>query len=292
MINTFNRKIGVTIFRVIMGILILKDFIIYFFNRRFLFSNSGIMSYETYTDIVEYYHLDLLYLDFNREINIFLFFSLGILFSTTFILGIFTRISSIILFFLLLLFKIRNIYLLDGADNVISVVLPFFVFIDSYSFYDFYERKTRPIKNRFEPYLNITSYWFSIAMMLQIGIIYFFASLHKLQGEVWLDGTALYYILNSDDFSASSLNALLTSSLFLVKFFTWFTIVFQLTFPFLVFYRKTKYIALLLGIFFHIGIFVLMRIDNFSLIMLACYAVFLTDNEYFNLAQKFKLVKK
>lgn len=290
--NIFNRKIGVTIFRVILGVLILKDFIIYFFNRRFLFSDKGIMSYGTYTDIVEYYHLDWLYVDFNKEINVFLFCTLGILFSTSFIFGIFTRISSIVLFFLLLLFKIRNIYLLDGADNVISVMLPFFIFLDSHSFSVFYERKTRPIKNRFEPYLNITSYWFSIAMMLQIGIIYFFASLHKLQGEVWIDGTALYYILNSDDFSASSLNAILTSSLFLVKFFTWFTIVFQLSFPFLILFRRTKYFALLLGIFFHIGIFVLMRIDNFSLIMSACYAVFLTDTVYLNLSQKLKLVKK
>ena len=129
-------------------------------------------------------------------------------------------------------------------------------------------------------------------MMLQICTIYFFASLHKLQGEVWIDGTALYYMLNSDDFSATSLNAILTSSLFLVKFFTWFTIVFQVSFPFLILFQKTKYFALVLGVFFHIGIFVLMRIDNFSLVMLACYAIFLSDNEYFNFSQKFKYSKK
>ena len=71
--NTFNRKSGVTIFRLIMGVLILKDFIIYFYNRRFLFSDKGIMSYKTYTDIVEYYHLDWLYIDFNKEGNVFIF---------------------------------------------------------------------------------------------------------------------------------------------------------------------------------------------------------------------------
>jgi hypothetical protein len=290
--SVFNRKIGTTIFRIIMGFLILKDFIIYFFNRQFLFSNKGIISYETYLDIVEYYHLNWLYVDFNREINVFLFCALGILFSTTFILGIFTRISSIVLFFLLLIFKIRDIYLLDGADNVISVILPFFMFLDSYSFSVFYEEKTRPIKNKFQPYLIITSNWFSTAMMLQICIIYFFASLHKLQGTVWVDGTALYYILNSDDFSASSLNAIITSSIILVKFFTWFSIAFQLSFPFLVLLKKTKYLVLLLGVLFHIGIFILMRIDNFSLIMLACYTIFLTDNEYLNILHKLKPIKK
>lgn len=287
----FNRKIGVTIFRIIMGILILKDFISYFFNRHFLFPNKGIVSYETYLNIVKYYNIDWLYIDFNKERNVILFCVLGILFSVTFLLGVFTRLSSITLFFLLFIFKIRNIYLLDGADNVISVILPFFVFLDSYSLVGFYEKFSRKIKDRFSPFLHITSKWFSIAMMLQICIIYFFASLHKLQGTVWIDGTALYYVLNSDDFSASSLNAIITSSAVFVKFFTWFAIAFQLSFPFLVSFKKTKYPILLLGVFFHIGIFILMRIDNFSLIMLACYAIFLTDNEYLNLLNKLKRIK-
>ncbi|GAQ50155.1 hypothetical protein FPK15_contig00115-0003 [Flavobacterium psychrophilum] len=43
---------------------------------------------------------------------------------------------------------------------------------------------------------------------------------------------------------------------------------------------------LLIGVLFHLGIFFLMRIDNFSLVMLACYAIFLSDNEYKNINKK------
>lgn len=284
----FDRKIGVTIFRIIMGFLILKDFISYFFNRHFLFPTNGIVTYESYLDIIKYYDLSWLYINFNNENNIILFCVLGILFSTTFILGLCTRISSLFLFFLLFIFKIRALYLLDGSDNVISVMLPFFIFLDSYSLIDSYQNFTLRIKCKVQPYLNITSKWFSIAMMLQICIIYFFASLHKLQGEDWIEGSALYYVLNSDDFSASFLNSVITSSVILVKLFTWLTIAFQLSFPFLVIAKRTKYPILIIGVLFHMGIFILMRIDNFSVIMLACYSVFLTDGEYTKLFYKLK----
>lgn len=268
MINSFNRKIGVTIFRIVIGILILKDFITFLLNRKFLFNNNAIMSYSAYLDIIKYYKLEWIYINFNIEKNAIILCFLGVFFSTTFIYGIFTRLSTVFLFFLLFVFKIRNIYLLDGADNVISVILPFFIFIDSFSMSNIYEQKIKNLKNKFSNYINITSNYFSIGMMLQICIIYLFASLHKLQGPIWLDGTALYYILNSEDFSATSLNTILTSSLIIVKFLTWFSIGFQITFPFLILFRKTKYLALLLGVLFHIGIFILMRIDNFSLVML------------------------
>jgi Vitamin K-dependent gamma-carboxylase len=289
--NLYNRKIGVTIFRILIGIVILKDFISYFYNSSFLFGNKSIVSYGIYVDIIDYFNLNWLYIDFNNENNSIIFCILGILLSINFILGFFTRITALVLFFLLFIFKIRVLYLLDGADNVISVMLPFFVFLDSYSLIDSFEKYKLKIIAKFEPYVSITGKWFSIAMILQICVIYFFASFHKLQGDVWIEGTALYYILNSDDFSASSLNAIITNSIILVKLFTWFTILFQFAFPFLVWFKKTKYVMLLIGISFHIGIFVLMRIDNFSFIMLACYSIFLTDNEYKHLLSKIKFKK-
>ncbi len=284
----FERKIGLTLLRVIFGIIILKDFLSFYFNRQYLFSNKGIVSYETYLDIINYFHLSWLYINFDIKRNVVAFCILGIFFSLTFLLGVLTKISSIALTIILFIIKSRLIYLMDGADNVISVLMPFFIFLDTKSLITKYENYKCSLKKYLQPYLNITSSCFTLAVMIQICIIYFFASLHKIQSTEWMNGTALYYILNTDDFSASSLNAKLTNSLFLVKFSTWFSMIFQFSFSFLVWFKKTKNIILFIGILFHIGIFVLMRIDNFSLVMLACYAVFFTNNEYNYLINKMK----
>jgi hypothetical protein len=285
-----NRKTGILVFRVLIGLSILKDFFAYFHNRSYLFNKNGIVSYETYQDIMNYYKLDWLNIDFTNTTNVIIFCILGIAFSVTFILGVLPRFSALILFFLLMVFKFRNIFLMDGGDNIITAILPLFLFINSESLIGAYNRLKEKwgINNNY--YVLQTHKLFVFGIMLQICIVYIFAGLHKLQGEVWTNGTALYYILNSGDFSAYAINEYITRLPIIVYFLTWFTIAFQLSFPFLVWLPKTRKAVLILGIFLHLGIFVMMRIDNFSFIMLACYAVFFTNREYELLKTKTKKI--
>ncbi|MGN7757592.1 MULTISPECIES: HTTM domain-containing protein [Chryseobacterium] len=285
----YDRKIGSSILRFLIGFLIFKDFIVYFINRKYLFGNGGIVSYETYTDIIRFFKLNWLYIDFTKSNNVMIFCFLGIIFGFLFMLGILQRLSVLILFFLLFIFKIRNLYLLDGADNVISVILPFFLFIETYSFSNKYEAFKNKTYKKTSKYSNILSLYFSYAIMIQICIIYFFAGLHKLQGGMWREGTALYYILNSDDFSPTKFNSFFTNSIFMVKLSTWFTIIFQLLFPIFIFIKKTRFITILIGIILHIGIFFLMKIDNFSLVMISCYAIFFTNDQYYSIYNKLKI---
>lgn len=283
-----NRKTGILIFRVLIGFSILKDFFAYFHNRSYLFHSDGIVSYETYQDIMNYHKLDYLNIDFINHTNVVIFCILGIIFSITFILGVFPRISALVLFFLLLIFKFRNIFLLDGGDNIITAILPLFLFINSESLIASYNKLKEKLSINNNFYVHQAHKLFVFSIMLQICIVYLFAGLHKLQGEVWINGTALYYILNTEDFSAYAINEYITQSPIIVNFLTWFTIAFQLSFPFLVWLPKTRKAVLILGILLHLGIFVMMRIDNFSFIMLASYAIFFTDGEYELLLTKTK----
>lgn len=275
-----NRLTGVILLRVFLGLALLKDFITYFSNRSFLFDKNGIVSYETYQDIINYYDLQGLNIDFTQPHNGVFFCLVGVFFSLTFTLGIFSRTSAFFLFFLSFIFKFRNIFLLDGGDNIVMVILPFFFFIQSKSLCSLYNTYLEKWGIKDNYYLRTLHKFAILGIMIQICFIYLFAGLHKLQGEVWRDGTALYYILNSSDFSAYSFNEYLTSFPFIVYGLTWFTIAFQLLFPLLVWFNKTKLSVLFLGILLHLGILIFMRIDNFSFIMLACYAVFFTDQEY------------
>ncbi|GAQ50156.1 hypothetical protein FPK15_contig00115-0004 [Flavobacterium psychrophilum] len=125
-----------------------------------------------------------MYIDFNNPDNTNIFCIIAIAFSLLFTLGVLKKLSTLLIFFLLFIFKIRVIYLIDGGDNVISVLLPFLFFTNSYSLIDKYEQFSQRIKSKYESYFNITSVLFSFAIMFQICIIYFFAALHKLSGQV------------------------------------------------------------------------------------------------------------
>lgn len=64
-------------------------------------------------------------------------------------------------------------------------------------------------------------------------------------GEPWQNGTALYYILQVKEFNLPWIGNLITSSDILIVFGTYFTVMLQVAFPFLLFNKITKYIALL-----------------------------------------------
>lgn len=287
-----NRTTGVMLLRLFFGLALLKDFITFFNNRNFLFDKKGIVSYETYQDLIDYYGLHWLNIDFTSPSTSAIFCIVGMIFSLLFTLGIFSRTSAIALFFMLFIFKFRNIFLLDGGDNIITALLPFFFFIQSKSVCSSYNKQMDNWGINQNYYVIQLHKLAVLAILIQVCIIYLFAGLHKLQGEVWLNGTALYYILNSSDFSPYSFGKLLSSYPIFVYFSTWFTLVFQLVFPVLVWFTRTRKIVLLLGIVLHLGIFILMRIDNFSFIMLACYTVFFTDDEYDSLKLKTNLFYK
>ena len=278
--NNFQYKIGASILRFLLGFFIFKDFVVYLTNKKFLFQKNGIVSYGLYSDIITYYNFSFLNFNFHSNWVIFLFLTTGLVFSFLFMLGIFQRFSVVVLFFLLLVFKMRNIYLLDGGDNVISVILPFYLFVNTYSYSKKYEEFKKIKAFKITIIESLISNYFAFAIMIQICIIYFFAGIHKLQGELWRDGTALYYILNSDDFSPTELNKSITNSLLVVKLITWFTILFQLTFPIMIWFNRTKKTYIYLGITLHLGIFLIMKIDNFSFVMISCYAIFFS-NEYY-----------
>ncbi|MDO4229874.1 MAG: DCC1-like thiol-disulfide oxidoreductase family protein, partial [Capnocytophaga sp.] len=54
----------------------------------------------------------------------------------------------------------------------------------------------------------------------------------------------------------------------------------EIAFPFLVWFKQTKFWIFLGGVFLHIGIWIFMRIDNFSWVMLSTYFVFITNEEF------------
>ncbi|MGB0455154.1 MAG: HTTM domain-containing protein [Bacteriovoracaceae bacterium] len=86
----------------------------------------------------------------------------------------------------------------------------------------------------------------------------------KLLSPVWNNGVASYYILNLKDFNKiEALTELIMNNTTLIYFSTWFPIVFLLSFTPLVIWRRTRLLALLLGVLFHFSNGLLMGLREF-----------------------------
>jgi Vitamin K-dependent gamma-carboxylase len=115
-------------------------------------------------------------------------------------------------------------------------------------------------------------------MQVHLCIIYLVSALAKFRGAAWWDGTALWLILATYEFSLMRFefyeDALrwLTQHRWLWETVmtagTWFALVVELSFPFAVWYRRGRWPVLTAALLLHLGIGLLMGLMTFSLMYL------------------------
>jgi hypothetical protein len=281
--NRFFRKdrhIGLNIYIVVVSIIALSDALLKFPLIDILYSkNYGVLPLEIIAKKKSGY--SWLLNIYSWEYTPHFLLTATIIFSISLIFSNKKIILMIILCMLIYLTYIRNLGILDGSDSVILVLFPFLILAYITEFTGILIIRTR-IKNYhiIEKYLQIIESFAVIGFLIQVCIIYIFTALYKLNTTLWQDGTALYYAMRIDEYCMTEWNIILTKSSFFVKSGTYFTLLWEILFPIFVWFKRTKWIIIILGITFHVLIYFFMRIGDFSWIMIGCYAVFITDKEY------------
>jgi len=286
--ETFRNSIGLSIYRCVLAALVMKNMIFYYPMATSMFGQDAIVDYDNYVGLMNAYGLRFLIYPFHLAYAPQVFILLTFVAAFAFFFGIGRQIVGIGLWVLLLILQQRNGYILDGSDNVIQVTLPFLIFTDAYRYNTYRlglsERFSGLTKLTQQPVVKLVwgtiGRFATLALLIQICYVYFFTALAKLQGSLWLNGTATYYTMRVDEFRQTSWNIPLTQNHYFVVLSTYFTIFWELSFAFLIWFRQTKWVVLFFGILLHVGIWVFMRIDNFSWIMIGSYALFVTDRNY------------
>ncbi len=131
-------------------------------------------------------------------------------------------------------------------------------------------------------------------LQIHLCLVYFFAGFGKILGTDWFDGNAIWFVLNTYAPALSeSLFYKMTSYPLLFKLLCWGTLIFEIFYPFLIFYQRTKKISLVIIITMHIGIILLMNLYTFGLIMIVLNLIAFGHyfkNEY-DMIKKFILSK-
>ena len=104
--------------------------------------------------------------------------------------------------------------------------------------------------------------------------------MYKVMGAYWQEGTALYYATRVQEFHWPGISEWLWESEFLLVLLSYATVIFQVSFPFLLLNRITKLIAVGCAVLFHGGIALFMGLIGFSWIMIGSELILLTDKDY------------
>lgn len=229
--------------------------------------------------------------------------SFFVLAAVCFVLGIGTRVSSVLVWFANICYIHRNQHVLFGVDTMMNVLLLYLMIGPSgaaISVDRLISRWWSGAKPRFFPnsppadYSPVPQPLISAnvalrLMQIHLCIIYFISGISKLQGAAWWNGTAVWGVLGNYEFAPmnlpiynQALRVLGQNQAVFETFITsacLFTLIFEIAYPFLVWKPSTRWLFLVGAIFLHGFIGLFMGLKTFSLLMLIFNMAFLRPEQ-------------
>lgn len=183
--------------------------------------------------------------------------------------GYLKRLMGVLLYFISVNLYYNAGLMQNGGTNLLVITLFYMIFMN--------EAAGQQPNHRIRSFdITITNFAFFAAKM-QVCLLYFVSAVYKLYGSHWMDGSALYYVLNIDEYSTNWIRKNIANADWLTIPVTYFTLGFQIVFPVTVWIKKLKPLTLWIGVAFHVLIIFMMGLTDFGLIMLIMYLLFAND---------------
>lgn len=278
-----HRTLGLAVVRVALGCVVLADLLIHASRRHVLWGPDGWYG----TDRMErdlQVGVSLFRLDGSALTTDLLYLAYAAA-AVAFTIGWRTTWVTPVLLVLVWTFQERNPYLINGGDNLLRIILLYLVFarLDAWLSPGAARRRATPRKvGAAREVLGTVAHNTALAACIaQLCIMYGASALYKAQGEMWFEGTAVYYITRVAEYDVwPEVTRLLFTSATIVTVATYTALLAQLAFPFTVLTRRARHVVFVLLAGMHAGIGLLMGLPIFSAVMIACDLLLLTDTEW------------
>ncbi|KYF75164.1 HTTM domain-containing protein [Sorangium sp. So ce394] len=276
--------IGASLFRIVAGLTILHLYLANYYQRHYLYGPEGVWPFARSLEEARSAGAFSIYVLSRSPLYFEVVFHLGVLFAALWVVGFRTRLMSLLTYVGLWSLHQRNPVLLDGGDNVVRLALLYGIFAELGAHFSLDADRLRAQRERGGEVQRLKAMVHNAAILacaVQVCLVYGVAGLYKVQGELWQNGTALYYITRVGEFTWPGHSEGLYHSVALVTALTYATVAFQLGFPFLfALNRHTRRLALAGAFLFHAGIAVMMGLGTFAAFMISVELALVSDAEY------------
>lgn len=197
-------------------------------------------------------------------------------------LGLFSRVQALGVAVWLISFQHRNPNIMDGEDTVFRMLAFLLVLLPIGACYSLDAWRAR-VAGR--PLPTVGEAWAVRLVQLEMTSIYLSTALLKARGDVWTNGTALYYVSRLDDlWGRFPYPHFLFDSLPLIRAQTWTVLAIEVALPFLLWIPRTRRLGVVLGVLLHLGIDYLMNLFMFEWVMIVGLMAFTVPADYAALA--------
>ncbi|MBN9501791.1 MAG: hypothetical protein BGO01_06290 [Armatimonadetes bacterium 55-13] len=206
-----------------------------------------------------------------------LVFGITILAAFFTMLGLWTRISTILLAIGIVSIHHRNGFIIHGGDGVLRV-MSIYLAMAPCGLACSLDRVIGLWKGKIKgPPLNV-SLWPQRLMAYNVALVYFTTFWHKMGGSLWRNGTATWYPARLHEFDRFPVPPFL-NDVPMIYLTTYGTLAVELALGTLVFYRPLRKWVLLCGLLMHGFIEYSMNIPLFSFLMCSTYIAFYEGEE-------------
>lgn len=188
-------------------------------------------------------------------------------------LGLFTRVSSVLVYVLLASIHERNLYIANSGDTLLRASAFFLMFAPAGAALSL-DRLRNIWRGKEGLEVRPRAPWAQRMIQIELCLLYFMTFWNKTQGPAWIDGTALYYVYHLDQFRRFPVPGFL-QDLFMVRLETWLTLAVEFALGVLVWIKELRYPVLLMGLVLHLSLEYSMNVPMFQWTALALYVTFI-----------------
>jgi hypothetical protein len=256
---------GVAVFRVLWCSMLLLNALFQIDSINDFYGPNAIVSFSTAKNQFPYPHLNIfqyIHVTSHFFYNIFGIYILSLILS---IVGFYTKISLVVSFILLVSLHQRSIWQLSSSELLMRITMMYLIFSPSAHAYSIdsilaRKRNKKPLELEWAP-------WAIRLIQIQLSVVYLWTFWHKLKGDTWFDGSALYYATRLESMKNMSVPFLL-DSMPSIRLMSWGTLLIELSLGLFIWIKECRPLLIILGILFHLSIEFMMAIPFFEHVMI------------------------
>lgn len=207
---------------------------------------------------------------------IWMAFALWVAVTLMFLLGWRTRTMGVMVWFGALCFLNRNPNLKNGGDDVLQLALFLLMISPCGTALSLDRVRMRKRCPEALPTPPMIAPWAVRLFQMQLCVLYLATGVAKLRGHMWWHGTTLHYVLNDVTMTRWSF-AQLPLPIWITAALSYASVWWEALFTPLVLWKPTRRWALLFGVLFHLGIYLMIEVGWFSFYTLTMYVVWIPD---------------
>lgn len=262
---------GLAIFRICYGLVLLFEILQLIYFRNLIFDPIPFIEYS--------------------ELNYAPVFTLWLIAIILFILGLFTQYVTVINFLMTTLtFSVFTTfeYHLDWSYIGVNFLLMFLPVSTTLSLDRLIKKlKHSTLKADYIPSKLTSHIYYYLPVFIGIGLVYFDSVFWKLASPIWLNGLGFWYPTSMAQNTYLDLSPILNLK-YLSIFLGYLTLIFEIVFLFLIWFKKFKIPLLIIGVSLHLGIFFAYPIPLFALGITGIYLLLIPPTVWVKIFNNFK----